>query len=79
MQVLSWFQNRDSEASSPRLTLCRIKNKFSFDRSEVIGGYRDVMCCVIFEHTNGLKIICEIQIHDKVLHDLKSKVCAVQK
>ena len=36
------------------------------------------MCCVIFEHASGLKIIGEIQIHDKVLHDLKSKVRALQ-
>jgi hypothetical protein len=78
VQVLSWFQNCGTEAHTPNLTLCRIKNKFSFDRSQVVGGYRDLMCGVIFEHTNGLKVICEIQIHDKVLFDLKSKVSAFQ-
>jgi hypothetical protein len=80
LQVFSWFQNCGSEAHPGpcSLSICRIKNKFALARSEVIGGYRDLMCCFVFQDQAGLKIICEIQIHDKILHDLKSRVCAVQ-
>jgi hypothetical protein len=54
--------------------VCRIKNKFSFAKEDIVGGYRDLMIGVVFEDKSGLKIIGEIQIHDKFLYDLKSKV-----
>jgi hypothetical protein len=80
LQVFSWFQNCGSEAHPGQcsLSICRIKNKFALARSEVIGGYRDLMCSFVFEDQAGLKIICEIQFHDKILHDLKSRVCSFQ-
>ena len=46
------------------LTVCRIKNKFLLAENEVTDGYRDVALNVVFED-DGLKIIGEIQIHDK--------------
>lgn len=29
---------------------CRIKNKFAMASSELVGGYRDLMICLLFEH-----------------------------
>ena len=37
--------NRESETG---LRVCRIKNKFSFKKEDVVGGYRDLMFCVIY-------------------------------
>ena len=54
--------------------------KFVFDydvatflRAQV-GGYRDVMLCVVYKDESGLSIIGEIQIQDRALHELKLKV-----
>jgi hypothetical protein len=77
-QVVEWFQDSSTglhTGTQPTpLTLCRIKNKFSFAKEDIIGGYRDLTLGVVFEDKCGLKIIGEIQIHDKCLYDLKSKV-----
>jgi hypothetical protein len=43
--VYRWFVNRESETG---LRVCRIKNKFSFKKEDVVGGYRDLMFCVIY-------------------------------
>ena len=31
-----------------KLMACRLKNKFSFRRDELVGGYRDLMICAVF-------------------------------
>ena len=71
VQVLAWFTEHEKETG---LKVCRIKNKFAFHENQVADGYRDLKLFVLFEGMSGLKIIGEIQIHDKVLHILKLKV-----
>ncbi len=71
LEVVGWFTKHGGEAG---LRVCRIKNKFSFRREELVGGYRDLMICVIFTGVSGLRIIGEIQVQDRKLHDLKQKV-----
>ena len=34
------------------MRLCRIKNKFALSSEELVGGYRDLMLCVVFEVTD---------------------------
>jgi hypothetical protein len=46
--VLSWFTEGE-EAGRAGLRVCRVKNKFGFAREELVGGYRDLMFCVIYE------------------------------
>ncbi len=29
--------------------ICRVKNKFTLPKTELVGGYRDLMFCVLFE------------------------------
>ena len=43
-----------------------------------VGGYRDLMLCVLFEGESKLRIVGEIQIHDAALHALKLKVLRLQ-
>jgi len=55
--------------------VARIKNKFGLAREDTVGGYRDLMISVIFtEPRSGLRIIGEVQIHDRVLYALKTKM-----
>ena len=67
-QVLGWFQYRTAHEAGggpgARLSICRIKNKFSLPKSEVVGGYRDLTVCVVYEGPGGLRIIGEIQVLD---------------
>ena len=70
LQVFSWF----TEQQYTGLPICRMKNKFSFPTEKVPDGYRDLQLCVLFQGSNGLSIIGEIQIHDLELHELKLKV-----
>ena len=72
MEVVSWFASNEDETG---LRLCRIKNKFAFSDDDLLGGYRDVMVSVIFEGVGGLRIIGEIQVHDRTIFELKLKVC----
>lgn len=56
--------------SDLRLTLENIfQNKFLLPESEVQDGYRDVALNVLFSE-GDLKIIGEIQLHDRQLHEL---------
>ena len=63
---MGWFEKRAAHdmggGSGVRLSICRIKNKFSLPKSEVVGGYRDLMICAVFEGPSGLRIIGEIQV-----------------
>mmetsp|Transcript_14218 Transcript_14218/g.30377 ORF Transcript_14218/g.30377 Transcript_14218/m.30377 type:complete len:1807 (+) Transcript_14218:1506-6926(+) len=70
IEVASWFVSEQNVGGGP-LTVCRVKNKFSLANADLVGGYRDLMVCGILEGSGGLRIIGEIQIHDKQLHDLK--------
>ncbi len=74
--VLSWFAGcGDGQRVGDGLVVCRLKNKFALPAEELKGGYRDVMVFVVYtDPESGLRIIGEIQVQDKVLHDLKSKV-----
>eukprot|EP00291_Cryptomonas_curvata_P027473 CAMPEP_0172208936 /NCGR_PEP_ID=MMETSP1050-20130122/34795_1 /TAXON_ID=233186 /ORGANISM="Cryptomonas curvata, Strain CCAP979/52" /LENGTH=560 /DNA_ID=CAMNT_0012888675 /DNA_START=1 /DNA_END=1683 /DNA_ORIENTATION=- len=70
LQVAGWFSNHEDETS---LIVCRVKNKFSAN-THVTDGYRDFQMCVVFTDANGLRIIGEIQVHDKQLHDLNLRM-----
>jgi len=37
-------------------------------------GYRDLMLCVLYSGTSGLRIIGEIELHDARMHRLKLKM-----
>ena len=43
-------------------SVCRVKNKFSFSDSELLGGYRDLTLSVVFNGCRGLRIIGEVQV-----------------
>jgi hypothetical protein len=84
IQVLDWLcisnsNTLDSQTMQQpkqfKLQVSRVKNKFGLARKDTIGGYRDLMISVIFtEPRSGLRIIGEIQIHDRVLFALKNKM-----
>ena len=71
LEAFEWFEPCDSATC---LRLCRVKNKFSFKKEDLVGGYRDLMASFIFEGKGNLNIIGEIQFHDRALHYLKRKV-----
>ncbi len=48
VQVLSWFTEGE-RAGRAGLRVCRVKNKFGFAREELVGGYRDLMFCVVYD------------------------------
>jgi hypothetical protein len=48
MQVLSWFTEGE-RARRAGLRVCRVKNKFGFAREELVGGYRDLMFCAVYD------------------------------
>ena len=68
LEIYKWFEDE----RKTRLPICRVKNKFAMQT--VPDGYRDLTLCVIFTGECGLKIIGEIQIHDKQIHDIKMQV-----
>ena len=79
LQVLGWFVGSESAGQhcggpGGGFSVVRVKNKFAFPASELVGGYRDLMVCVLFEGSCGLRIIGEVQIQDRILHSLKLKV-----
>ena len=42
LEVLGWLLRSG-------LRPCRVKNKFAMTSAELVGGYRDVMVCLLFE------------------------------
>jgi hypothetical protein len=74
VQVAHWFLGGQPADSGPPFLVCRVKNKFALSNSELVGGYRDLMLCCLLEGPGGLKIIGEVQIHDKVLYELKLRM-----
>mmetsp|Transcript_4921 Transcript_4921/g.10911 ORF Transcript_4921/g.10911 Transcript_4921/m.10911 type:complete len:912 (+) Transcript_4921:5124-7859(+) len=71
LEVAEWILKGQPAAARSTFTVCRVKNKFALSNSELVGGYRDLMLCCLLEAPSGLKIIGEIQIHDKTLYELK--------
>ncbi|EKX31913.1 hypothetical protein GUITHDRAFT_121912 [Guillardia theta CCMP2712] len=67
LEVYRWFSAPDTG-----MPICRVKNKF--DPGYLSDGYRDLTLCVVFTDDLGLRIIAEIQLHDKRIHDLKLKM-----
>ena len=43
LEVLDWILKSG-------LRVCRVKNKFAMDSSELVGGYRDLMVCILCKH-----------------------------
>jgi hypothetical protein len=41
--------------------VCRVKNKFALPKDELVGGYRDLMFCVLFEVPREREIEKEIE------------------
>ncbi len=78
LEVLKWFLEAgcwESGSSREGLTVCKVKNKFSMPASELQGSYRDIMVFVVYTAPgSGLRVIAEIQIQDRILHDYKKKV-----
>ena len=58
-QVAWLFVNQGAQFG---IRVCRVKNKFSFSDSELLGGYRDLTLSVVFKGCNGLRIIGEVQV-----------------
>jgi len=63
-----WLIEEGEELGLP---VVRVKNKFSMENSDEYDGYRDMMLCVLYTNSVGLSIVCEIQLHDARLHQLK--------
>ncbi|EKX31446.1 hypothetical protein GUITHDRAFT_122367 [Guillardia theta CCMP2712] len=71
LEVLGWVTG--SSSMHPLMPLVRVKNKFAVE--EVEDGYRDIQVCVVFSSSSSsLRIIGEIQIHDRKIHDQKVKM-----
>jgi len=68
LQVAEWLLE---EGPAVGLPVVRIKNKFALPDATEYDGYRDLMVCVLYEGSNGLAVIAEIQIHAHGLHNLK--------
>jgi hypothetical protein len=68
LQVLGWFATESS-----RLVLCRVKKKFA-RTSCIDDGYRDLSLSIVFSDSSGLRLIGEVQIHDREMHELKLQV-----
>ena len=70
--MLNWF-TKEVETG---LSVCRIKNNFAAAVSAVGGKdtYCDLKIFVVVTGKSGLRLICEIQIHDVELYLLKLKV-----
>ncbi len=63
LDVASWFL-AGGGFGLPGLPVCRVKNKFALSKEDVVGGYRDLMICVVMEGLDELRIIGEIQVND---------------
>ena len=66
-----------SSQESTGLRVVRVKNKFSQADEDVREGFNglDISLNVVFEEpTSGLKIIGEIQLHDKQILQVKSRI-----
>jgi hypothetical protein len=61
LEVARWFTD-ESALLEPLLSVCRIKNKFALGQDQLVGGYRDLMLCVLTENPDGLCIIGEVQV-----------------
>ncbi len=72
MQVMQWFMEEDSSMAG--LRLCRLKNRFAVSKEDLVGGYRDLMFCMVYDGPHGLRIIGEVQIQDEKLYKLKLQV-----
>ena len=71
METVRWFLDTQHQSG---LQVCRIKNAFALPDDEVPDGYRDVSINVLFVDGDGLKIIGEIQVHDRSLYEFKNKM-----
>jgi len=69
LEVFKWFDDLDASSG---ISVCRVKNKFMPSESQ--DGYRDLTICVLFTTTCGMRIIGEIQVHDRKIHQLKLKM-----
>ena len=69
---MGWFLGQES--GQEPLPVVRLKNKFAAPENTLVGGFRDIMICVIFTGSGGLKIIGEIQIHDRKYFEIKQQV-----
>lgn len=68
---VAWFINSGSDFALPSV---RIKNKFAMQDSSEYDGYRDLMISVLYTGDKGLRIIGEIQLHDRRMYELKVKM-----
>ena len=76
-QVLQIVRLFLSSQASTGLKVVRIKNKFAQVDENVRNGFKglDLTLNVLFEEpATGLKIIGEIQVHDKGIHAVKSRI-----
>ena len=82
LEMQRWFleSGNGSESGCMGLPVCRVKNKFSRSAA-VTDGYRDLSLSVIVAERGdsgcgegGLRIIGEVQIHDRAMHNLKLQV-----
>jgi len=72
LRAVSWF--RDTEDQAKPMPVVRCKNKFAFEDVSCYDGYRDLLLSVVYTGQKGLRVIGEIQFHDKELHKLKLKM-----
>ena len=78
LEVLRWFVE-GAGVGRRRLPVCRVKNKFARGAAAV-DGYRDLSLSVVVtadvtaNGDGGLRIIGEVQLHDRALHNLKLQV-----
>ena len=76
-QVLQIVRLFLSSQASTGLKVVRIKNKFLQEDEDVRKGLNglDLTLNVLFEEpASGLKIICEIQVHDRRIHEVKTRI-----
>lgn len=73
LNAVQWFTNPSGPAGAP-LPVVRMKNKFAMEDASEFDGYRDLLICVVHTGKRGLRIIGEVQFHDRQLHDLKRKM-----
>ena len=82
LEVQRWFLQ--AGACGGELQVCRVKNKFA--RGAVVAdGYRDLSLSVIVVAAGGIgglnadgamRVVGEVQIHDRAMHELKLQVIA---
>lgn len=71
LKHVEWFVRSWAEFDLPTV---RIKNKFAVEDSAQYDGYRDLMLSVLYTGHKGLRIIGEVQFHDRRMYDLKVKM-----